>query len=158
MIVKKYLSHLNPNRGNLFQPPRKRSKKLNPAVDNIWFSDSPLGHNSLAQIMQKMTTQSGIDSNLTNHCMRATTIIVLNSFFVDGRHITAVTGHKSVESIKPYCDRLTFLQFREMSHMLASFVDEDAASCSSTTAISAVQVLFHQLCLQVQLLLQIVKC
>ena len=136
-IVDKYLSHLNPNCSNLFQRPRTSSKKFNPAVDNIWFCDSPLGHNSLEQMIRKMTTQAGVDPYLANHCLRATTITVLNSFFVEGQHITAVTGHKSVENIKPYCDRPTFQQlqqFRRMSHMLASFVDENTASSSNATA------------------------
>ena len=133
-IVDKYLSHLNPNCSNLFQRPRTSSKKFNPAVDNIWFCDSPLGHNSLEQIIRKMTTQAGVYPYLTNHCLRAKTITVLNSFFAEGRHVTAVNGHKSVESIKPYCDRPMFQQFRRMSHMLASFVDENTASSSNATA------------------------
>ena len=57
-IVDKYPSHLNPNCSNLFQRPRTSSKKFNPAVDNIWFCDSPLGHNSLEQMIRKMTTQA----------------------------------------------------------------------------------------------------
>ena len=65
-IVEKYLSHLNPNCSNLFQRPRT--------------CDSPLGHNSLEQMMRKMTTQAGVDPCLTNHCLRATSITVLNSF------------------------------------------------------------------------------
>ena len=84
--------------------------------------------------MRKMTTQPGVDPYLTNHCLRAKTITVLNSFFVEGRHITAVTGHKSVESIILYCDRPTFQQFRGMLHMLANFVDENTASSSNATA------------------------
>ena len=89
-----------------------------------WFCCSPLGHNTIENMLRRMTTRAGIVPHLTNHCLRATTITVLSAADVQDRHITKVTGHKSVESIRSYSDRPTFEQFRSMSNELANFVEE----------------------------------
>ena len=122
-----YLSHLNPECSNLFQKPRSLgTKKSNPAKDPTWFCASPLGHISLENMLRGMTTRAGIEPHLTKHCLRATTLTVLSANNFHDRHITKLTGHKSIESVRSYADRPTFEQFRSMANELANFIDDSA--------------------------------
>ena len=55
-------------------------------------------------------------------------------FFCGGSTYCSSHWPQNCGEHKPYCDRPTFQQFRRMSHMLASFVDEKTASSSNATA------------------------
>ena len=54
----------------------------------------------LANMMKTMSTAARITPRLTNHCVRATAVTVLSDHNVETRHIKAVTGHKSDNSIE----------------------------------------------------------
>ena len=132
-IIQNYLSHLNDGCSSLFQKARSiDSKKFNPAKDMTWFCCSPVGHNTIENMLRGMTTRAKIVPHLTNHCLSATAVTVLSAADVQDRHITKVTGHKSVESIRSYSDRLTFEQFRSMSNELANFVEESGPNPTAT--------------------------
>lgn len=123
-VLKVYLSHLNPNLDALFQKPKDLgSAKFNPAKENIWYeSECKLGHNTLENLLKKMTERAGVEPYLTNHSLRATTVTVLSAKNVETRQIKAITEHKSDTRIESYCERPTLNQFKQMSAALTSFI------------------------------------
>ena len=122
-LIEKYLSHLNPECSSLFQKPRNPCKSFNPAKDAVWYCSTPLGHNTLDNMLRFMITRAGIIPHLTNHLIRATTVTVLSAANIESRHIKAITGHQSEASIQSYCDTPTFEQFKTMSNKLGEFFD-----------------------------------
>ena len=141
-VLKAYLSHLNPNSDVLFQKPKEvGSAKFNPAKENIWYEgERKLGHNTLENVLRKMTERAGVEPYLTNHSLRATTVTVLSAKNVDTRQIKAITGHKSDTSIESYCERPTLNQFKQMSAALTSFIhgEESQSTSGAVTAPSSV--------------------
>jgi hypothetical protein len=125
-MLKTYLNHLNPNIPALFQRPKSESSaKFNPKVHEVWYDACNVGHNTLENMLRKMTERAGITPYLTNHSLRATTVTVLSSSNIETRQIKAITGHKSDSSIESYCERPTLGQFKEMSTALTSFIHSD---------------------------------
>ena len=77
--LKNYLSHLNPTSDALFQRSRDgQRKKFNPADDKICLCSVPLGITTLDNVMKEMLKREGIEPQLTNHCLRATSVTVLS--------------------------------------------------------------------------------
>ena len=59
-VLKVYLSHLNPSSEALFQRPKDLSStKFNPETEKIWFEERKLGHNTLENLLRKMTKKTG---------------------------------------------------------------------------------------------------
>ena len=97
---KNYLSHLNLKSECLFQRPRD-VKGFN-SDEKVWYCNAPLGVNTLDSTMKSMSVRAGIHPQLTNHCLRATSVNVLSGNNCETRHIKSVTGHKSDQSIESY--------------------------------------------------------
>ena len=126
------MSHLNPKSEALFQRPKDlNSSKFNPITDNIWYKQRPLGHNTLENMLRKMTERAGIIPYLTNHSLRATTVTVLFANDNETRKIKAITGYNSDKSIESYCERPTLKQFKEMSSALSSFINGEESPQTS---------------------------
>ena len=69
-ILKTYLINLNPNISTLFQRPKgESSANFNPKVHEIWYDACDVGHNSLENMLRKMTERAGITPYLTNHSL-----------------------------------------------------------------------------------------
>ena len=113
--LKAYLSHLNPLNESLFQRPRPGSNKFNLANERIWFSNSPVGENTLGSFLKNMSVRAGIVPHLMNHCIRATLVTVLSEANYPSRYIMGVTGHKSETSLESYNKSATFKQ--KKSHL-----------------------------------------
>jgi hypothetical protein len=125
-ILKTYLIHLYPNISALFQRPKsENSAKFNAKVHEVWYDACNVGHNTLENMLRKMTERAGITPYLNNHSLRATTVTVLSGSNIETRQIKAIKGHKSDSSIESYCERPTLGQFKEMSTALASFIHSD---------------------------------
>ena len=122
-LIEKYLSHLNPEYSSLFQKPRSPRKLFNPARDAVWYCSTPLGHNTLDNMLRFMTSRAGIKPHLTNHSIRATTVTVLSAANIERGHIKAISGHQSEASIQVYCATPTSEQFKTMSNKLGEFFD-----------------------------------
>ena len=120
--VENYLRHLHPELSCLFQRPRAISATFDPLKDDVWFCNAPIGQSMLSSMMKKMSQKAGIEPHLTNHCVRATAVTVLSDHNVEARHIKAVTGHKSDQSIESYNARASFQQKENMSNILSHFV------------------------------------
>ncbi len=71
-------------------------------------------------MMATISTLANLSVTYTNHCVRATAIVALDSAGYDARHIMALSGHKSESSIREYASFLPAAKSREMSATLAS--------------------------------------
>ena len=104
-ILKTYLKHLNPNISVLFKRPKgESSANFNPKVHKVWYDTCNVGHNTLENMLRKMTERAGITPYLTNHSLQATTVTVLSGSNIETRQIKAITVHKSDSSIESYCE------------------------------------------------------
>ena len=64
----KYLSHLHPDLDSLWQTPNSRYD----FNENKWYINSPIGENTLANMMKNMSKAAGLTKVYTNHCTRDT--------------------------------------------------------------------------------------
>ena len=94
-------SHLNPKLDAPFQWPWE-VRSFNPDKDKVWFCNAPLELNTLNTMMKSMKSRPGIQPQLTNHWLRATSVTVLSDNNSETRHISSVTGHKSDQLIERY--------------------------------------------------------
>lgn len=93
--------------------------------DEVLYCNSPVGKSALESMMKNMSTCAGIAPHLTNHCVRATSVTVHSDHNIEARHIKAVTGYKSDNSIESYCSRTFFHQRENMSSILSGFISGD---------------------------------
>lgn len=92
----KYKRQLNPKCVRFFQKPSKAENSL------AWYTNVPLGHNSIGDMMPTISASAGLSKRYTNHSLRSTTVHILDANEFAGRHITSITGHKSENSLKTY--------------------------------------------------------
>lgn len=112
--LKKYLNLLNPNCNAFFQRP----KRDNFSASDIWYDNSPVGENTIAGFMKKISNRAGLSKTYTNHSIRSTTVTTLRNLGVHPNDIMSVTGHKSAQSILHY-STVSEDQRRSMSHQLS---------------------------------------
>ena len=121
-----YLLHLNPNLDCLWQKPRTKISM----VDHIWYCNSPMGEKTLGKMLGVMSMKYKLSVRYTNHCLRVTSMQVMDDAGVSARHIQRVSGHKSLDSVSNYARRLSTVKKRNISHLLSaatSIVDEQEA-------------------------------
>ena len=73
-------------------------------------------------MLKSMSKRAGIDPYLNNHCLRGTSVTVLSDSDCETRHIKAITGHKSDQSVESYNERPSLNQQHKMSRILSNFV------------------------------------
>ena len=86
-LLKKLIQVLNPSEETLFQRP-KRKFSLN---DKIWFDRAPLGVNSLGN-MKEISFAAKLSQTHTNHCIRATSVTLLDRAGIPVHRIMQVLG------------------------------------------------------------------
>ena len=91
----KYKRQLNPKCVRFFQKPSKAENSL------VWYTNAPLGHNSIGDMMPTISASAGLSKRYTSHSLRSTTVHILDANEFAGRHITSITEHKSEKSLKP---------------------------------------------------------
>lgn len=114
--LEKYLQKLNPKCDAFFQRP-----KVNYIKGGIWYDNMPVGKNTLAGKISKLSQAAGCSEIYTNHCLRATATTVLSHAGVSPTDICSVTGHSSVESLKHYVSGPSMEQRANMSHILHQY-------------------------------------
>uniref|UniRef100_A0A1I8GBN5 RNB domain-containing protein n=1 Tax=Macrostomum lignano TaxID=282301 RepID=A0A1I8GBN5_9PLAT len=67
-----------------------------------WFSNRPIGKNTLCKFMREMCTEAGINGRVTNHSLRATCATRLYHANVDEQLIMERTGHRSLSALRCY--------------------------------------------------------
>ena len=74
-------------------------KKISMALDAVWYEARPLGINSLAKMMKTISEEARLCKVYTNHCVRATAITLRSNAGISNRHIMAISGHRSEQSL-----------------------------------------------------------
>ncbi len=87
------MSLLPPN-GKL-QALYKFSMSMNRVTPSTWYTDKPLGVNSLKKVIKSIAEQAGLMGRFSNYSLCATTATQLYQGGVDEQTIKEVTGHKS---------------------------------------------------------------
>ena len=111
-----YTSKLNKKNPFLWQRPKRKVR----GDDDEWFDNIPIGPHPLENFMKKLSEKAGLSQIYTNHCIRATVITQLDKAGFEARHIRAVSGHKSDETIKSYSVKCPENKKREMSDALST--------------------------------------
>ena len=53
--------------------------------------------------MKTISKSAGLSQEYTNHCIRSTSITLLNHCGFESRHISTVNGHRNTASLSSYC-------------------------------------------------------
>ena len=96
--LKLMLSKLHPDCEALFQTPLTKFSK----AAECWYKNEPLGKNSIAQLMPKISKKAGLSQVYTAHCVRASTVTRLHQAGIDAKQICAITKHKNEQSLTSY--------------------------------------------------------
>ena len=93
----KYLDKLNPQCESFFQKPKAAYSLDNPG---IWYNNMVIGKHTLGNKMKILSKEKCLSREYTNHCLRATSITLLDCF--EARHVMTISGHTSEHSITNY--------------------------------------------------------
>lgn len=93
-----YLSKLSPKSDRLWQYPMESYSD----DDNCWYQNRPIGRDSLAKFMPKLSKQASLSQIYTNHSCRVTGATILSQSNFSSAQIMSVTGQKSVSSLAVY--------------------------------------------------------
>ena len=94
-------------------------KPLKKPKDEVWYSNTPVGHNPLSQTVKRLCETAGISGYKTNYSLRVTSATRLFKNGLDEQLIMSRTGHLSLEGVRTY-KRICEEQERETSHVLNS--------------------------------------
>ena len=112
-----YLSKLNPGLNSLWQRPKQMAME----DENIWYDKVPVGKNTLGLFIKKLSKSAELSKEYTNHCIRATAVIVLDKNNFEERHILRVLKHKSEANIRSYSRRLSEEKQIDISNSLSHY-------------------------------------
>lgn len=110
----RYLSLLNSNLNCLWQKPNDKFRD-----DGRWYCNMPVGHNTLGQMMKRMSLAAGLSQIYTNHCTRATASKTLGDASFDRSDIIKITGHRDTRSLDTYIGGASSSKKRALSDTLS---------------------------------------
>ena len=114
-----------------------RPKKLKPSdPDKPWYENSPVGKNTLRNMVKNMCADIGI-SGKTNHSLRATGETALFQNNVPEGTIQKVIGHRSLEALRNY-ETISIDQHKEVSRILVSDVSSEINGAASTGVLGGI--------------------
>ena len=90
--------------------------------DKVWYDRAPVGEKTIGSMMARISEHAQLSRRYTNHCLRATTVTLLDEAGAEGRHIVAITQHTSTASLASYS------RVSEKRMMAMSAVISDALS------------------------------
>ena len=119
---RKYMNKLNATRDDLWQRPND----FYTDDYDCWYTNQPLGKNTLGNMMKTICTQAKLKHIFTNPSIRATCVTDLDFNKFESRDIMTVSYHKSENSLKNYTNQTSVTRKHEMSSALsASLIDQD---------------------------------
>lgn len=127
--LKKYKAKLNPNCEWMWQRPKQKVCQ----EDDVWYDNSPLGKDTLSNMTKKVCEAAGCSKPYTNHCLRATSVTLLDHAGYASRDIMTVSGHSSETSIKYYA-RTSEMQKERMSDTISSTLNQHDEDAPATAA------------------------
>ena len=118
-----YKSKLPPTREELWLKPKKKNVLMDA---DLWYDKQVIGAHPLDNFMKLISERAGLSKIYTNHCIRSTVITSLDEKGFEARHITAVSGHKSENTIKSYSVKCPDSKKREMCDALSTKLGKPA--------------------------------
>ena len=91
----------------------------------VW--KSSIGKNTLGNKMKELSELAQLSKTYTDHCLRATTIILLDRNGFEARHIMSISGHKSEGSIRSY-SKTDGTKMQAMSKVLSNIITTNTGS------------------------------
>ncbi|XP_062607573.1 uncharacterized protein LOC134269398 [Saccostrea cucullata] len=85
----------------------------------VWYRNEPVGLNKLKTFMKNLSKSAGLTKEYTNHCIRSTTITLLNNCGFESRHIATISGHRNEASLASYCYDTSDQQKKAMSDAIS---------------------------------------
>ena len=132
--LKFYMAKLNPRCDAFFQYPRKNSTWN--YADEVWFDARPIGANKLDGMMKSIGEEAKLSKMYTNHSVRATAITLCSNAGVQNRHIMAISGQRSEQSLIHYNTQPSASQLRTCSAVLSRSLTSDRSGSLAVTAIN----------------------
>ena len=111
---KLYLEKLCKARNDLWQKPKRKVR----GTEEEWFQNQVVGRDPLNNIMKQISKDAKLSNIYTNHSIRSTCLTRLDEAGFEIRHIQAVSGHKSEDSIRAYSKKCPENKKREMAAAL----------------------------------------
>ena len=93
-------------------------------MDTYWYESRRVEHNPLETFMKELCKDVKLENKYTNHSIRSTCISKLDECGFEGRHITAISSHKSESTIKQYSVKCPERKRKEMFDALAELVSK----------------------------------
>ena len=121
-----YLSKLHPDKEEFFQQVSRTATSSCPT----WYNGRPIGSNTIATFMSRISKAAKLSKVYTNHCIRVTAVTVLSNAGVGETDIISVSGHKNVQSLVPYQRKVGDEKRRNISHTLAAYGGQTSAATS----------------------------
>ena len=126
-----YIAKFHPDMNALWQKPKKHPKH------SLWYDKQRLGHNAIGNFMKMLLKDANLGKTYTNHSIRVTCITALDKAGFQGRHITAVSGHRSETTVRNYSRRCPEEKKIEMSAALAATLAVPRVNTESVTPAAA---------------------
>ena len=96
-----------------------------------WFTSTPVGKNTLNNMMKQMCQNAGISQQFTNHSLRAFGATKLFQAGVSEKLIQQRTGHRSVEALRQY-ERTSSAQLLDVSNAMSNVTNCNSHSISES--------------------------
>lgn len=94
-------------------------KRIHPTAE-CWYYKTPMGVNSLGDLLKNACKSAGINGKKTNHSLRKTTVAELSTAGVAATKIIQVTGHKNVQSLQHYDTELGLEEHQNISSLVCT--------------------------------------
>ena len=93
------LEKLHPEVERLFQRALMGKQSLKKPV---WFARMPLGKVVVQDMMPRISMHADLSVRYTNHCVRATSVVLLKKAGFEDREVCFITGHSNPKSLSSY--------------------------------------------------------
>ncbi len=103
---------------------------------NVWYSRSPLGHNSRSKSVANLMEQAGFKGHYTNHSLRVTAATRLFDAQIDEQLIMSRTGHSSTDGVRAYKRVSTNLKQATSNVLNSGKIEDDCKELDSPEPIN----------------------
>ena len=106
-----------------------------PLAKPCWFMKSPLGRVIIQDMMPRLSVHANLSMRYTNHCVRATSVVLLKKAGFDDREVCFITGHANPKSLNSY-SRPDESTVKKMAIALDKHSDDYASTSSQCPAVA----------------------
>lgn len=93
--------------------------------------------------MKNISEEANLSKVYTNHCVRATAITLWSNAGISNRHIMAISGHRSEQSLVSYNSRPSTSQLHNCSQVLSRAFSSSTNNHSKSSEVSKQSMSFQ---------------